>query len=326
MNIRDVAKLLESYGFRGLTPLKVDKQVFDFKFVDYRHNFLIQTFGNPAITQNKKIAIFDIPGYGKLGVSPAASVARFIYKGEHLAKEDNDSHLAKLPIPPKLKLLFAKAQISPGSRVKYIEQAMAYFNKEKFANRLPKIKILVSSQPPRGIKIKARAFFVGGSSPYFWFRDNLFNASEDFVNEIIVHEQCHQMVFMDIGRAEEESQGHGPIWKSWMRKVGLDPRRFDPTEDLVYMDPAQRSIEQEELTQKYGRVTPKSAFRNLKKAHTFLGPDQTYFFLYKERLFEGKFTERGSRYEFQGKVPNGKLYRWDLSKWLPDSTFISDTK
>lgn len=320
MQVRDVIKLLEGFGFSGLSPTKVDGNTTTLKFAYYKHNYLTKTFGVPSLVQSGKVAVFEIPGYGRLGVSPSASVVRLIYSGKHRDETESlDTHLAKVPTNPALKLLFAKAQASPALRLKYVEQALAFFNKDRFHGRMPKIKVLVSASPPKGVKqdSKTRAFFMSSvKNPYFWFRDGLFNAQEDFVNEIILHEQCHQAVFVDLGKVETVDRGHGPAWKAWMVKVGLDPRRYDPTEDYTYLTKQEQVLEDEKYTALYGPRTPPSTFKSLRPAPKYDPDVDAYILLYEGRAFTGTISKVGNRFLFKCLPPNRKkVLTFKLAQW-----------
>lgn len=324
MKAHDIAQLLESFGFQHLTPQNIEGSNFTFKFGTHDYRYLVKTFGEPTIAGKGKVAVFEIPSYGRLGVSPTNSMVRLAYKGNHAQLERDDSHLAKLETNKALQLLFAKAQTGRMHRLKYLEEAIAFFNRTKFYGKLPKIKIMCTVATPkiRGIDGGTRAFFApAGAKSYLWFRDGLFNADEHFVNEIIVHEMCHQATYVDLGYVEQDEQGHGPKWQAWMRKVGLDPRRFDPTESQAYKDRVTQNLEEEELTLQYGARTPKSFFQKKKPAPEFEGPGVEYAFVYKGRACVGHFKQVGSKYHFKGVAPNGKTFNWVLAKWMSNFTW-----
>lgn len=328
MKINDIIALLEGFGFRDLAPQKIEDKTFTFKFGDHDYRGMVKTFGQPSVAGGGKVAVFEIPGYGRLGVSPSNRMVRLAYKGNHAAGvRTDDGHLAKLETTPALNLLFAKAQANKAARIRYIEQAMAFFNRTKFHGKLPVLKVQCSAVPPklRGINNHTRAFFAPrGASSYFWFQIDLFNASEHFVNEIIVHEQCHQAVYVDLGHTELEEQGHGPKWQAWMRKVGLDPRRFDPTDNLTYKDTVTQNLEEEDRTIKYGPQTPAAFFKKLTPA-TEPPRDfsEEFVFSYLGRAFVGKFKKKGAKYEFTGVGPNRKTIALLMTTWRPTQTWKS---
>jgi hypothetical protein len=325
MQVTDVVKLLEGYGFLHLSPISVEKNVFTLKFGSHKYPLLVKAFGKPAVAGGGKVAVFTFPGYGRLGVSPSNSIVRLIYEGNHAKIEHHDAHLAKLDIPPELRTLFLKAQVTPRFRLRYLEDAFTFFNRDRFHGRLPKTKITMSATHPRlpGISQGTRAFFVAsGAKSYYWFRERLFNASVDFVNEVVVHEMCHQMTYLDLGYVETEENGHGPVWQRWMRKVGLDPRRFDPTEDYAYMDSVEKGEQEEDLTRQFGPRTPVSFFSKLEPASQFMGNAHQYVLKTKGRAFIGTFTKKGTSFVFKGVGPNKKRTQWVLKRWMPNSIWI----
>ena len=81
---------------------------------------------------------------------------------------------------------------------------------------------------------------------------HIFNNADKFY-EIFLHEMCHQAVSeITRFRAREPNQGHGPIWQSWMVKVGLNPNRFDYGGNEQYMTEEQKATKaiQKEVKQK----------------------------------------------------------------------------
>ena len=56
---------------------------------------------------------------------------------------------------------------------------------------------------------------------------------EFVANGLVVH-NCHQAVWtLDHYLSKNAADGHGTNWARWMRHVGLDPRRFDPTDGEI---------------------------------------------------------------------------------------------
>ena len=70
----------------------------------------------------------------------------------------------------------------------------------------------------------------------------LFNSKNEIFLEIFLHEMCHQAT-SEISEVYERSEGgHGPVWKGWMRKVGLDPNRYDKNTNDQYVNQDERKI------------------------------------------------------------------------------------
>lgn len=71
-------------------------------------------------------------------------------------------------------------------------------------------------------------------------------------NGILVH-NCHQAAWCISHSSDNSERGHGPVWQQWMVDVGLDPRRFDPTDSSEYSLNTPRASEDEaRFTRTYG--------------------------------------------------------------------------
>jgi hypothetical protein len=77
--------------------------------------------------------------------------------------------------------------------------------------------------------------------------ENLFNADWNKFCEIFLHEMCHQAVHQIDNVYETAEAGHGPHWKAWMERVGLDPRRYDPEKNTTYMTEKERKATEERV-------------------------------------------------------------------------------
>jgi hypothetical protein len=66
---------------------------------------------------------------------------------------------------------------------------------------------------------------------------------EFVANGIVVH-NCHQADRTLDGNLDQSLSGHGPGWQKWMRSIGLEPRQYDESDSLVYMDTNERLKEQ----------------------------------------------------------------------------------
>lgn len=310
MQQSDIAKLLVGYGFRNPLLVKMEANNYTYKFADYDYKKLVKQFGVPAVAGQGKVAVFVVPSVGKLGVSPSTNLVRVIYSGSHSSVEVRDTHLGQKATTPELALLYERAKTSPQSRVSFATKLWEYFNETKFAGRLPKPKILVSAKPPvkspllgktpRGCYIHDGKFGPGT----LWLADFLFNAREAFFNEIMLHEQCHQAVACIDKTRDLEEAGHGPMWKAWMKKVGLDPRRFDPTDDVAYKDAADAALEEEKLTQDYGPRQKLSYFKSLTKVDQVYGREVIWE--YRGRALTGVFKKVGRKIRFDGHAAGNK--------------------
>jgi hypothetical protein len=123
--------------------------------------------------------------------------------------------------------------------IKYLVERWHYYNRTKFHGKLqePNIDLLkdlyAGKMRTRGLwKVYTRELLI---SP------NLFNAPhEGWVNRVLLHEMCHQSVWEIHGpdvaiKDGAKTKGHGPVWQSEMRRVGLPPSRFDDATNDTYM-------------------------------------------------------------------------------------------
>lgn len=309
MEQTEIAKLLTSFGFKGLVLTDLDGALFTYKFEDYKHDTLVKNFGSPSLAASGKVAIFVVPSYGKLGVSPGSHRVRLSYTGSHTKQEVNDSHLAKGDIPKEISVLYERAKSSPAYRLRLVNELWEFFNETKFARRMKKPKFLMS-EVPKGVKLgkNTRGYYMPKLTPpvegTLWISTRLFNASAHFFNEVMLHEMCHQAVWCLDREIDKTDGGHGPLWQAWMRKVGLNPRRYDPTENSVYEDDATKAVKDEKLAQTYGPRAPVAEIKKLKPSKEV--PLGKAFFMYEGRLFDGAFTRRGAKYEFRGVNIKGK--------------------
>lgn len=58
--------------------------------------------------------------------------------------------------------------------------------------------------------------------------------------EIFLHEMAHAATSEISKDYSYVLQGHGPTWQGWMRKIGLDPKRFDENDNYVYTSVQER--------------------------------------------------------------------------------------
>lgn len=194
MQPADISRLLVGYGFKDPDLTKIDGTTYTFKFVDYNLKRLTQQFGQPSVAANGKVAVFVVPSYGKLGVSPANRLVRFVYTGNHKKLEIDDSHLSKHKTTDELTLLFHKATANPRYRLTYIEKLWTFYNTHKFKAALPKPKFACSPKPlAKKVSPRARGYYQGGNdftAGTLWLSQRLFNSTLDIMNEIVLHEMC----------------------------------------------------------------------------------------------------------------------------------------
>lgn len=150
--------------------------------------------------------------------------------------ENDDSHVPVTVIPPDLEKMYGycKNMTDASYRLKFNAKLWHYLNTNKFSGRMtaPSFRLLKN--------VKASSFRMRGC----WYpvkrsleiAPRLYNAHQNFFVEVFLHEMCHQAV-SEIDKVHDRAEGgHGPHWKAWMRKVGLNPSRFDPNDNSTYMN------------------------------------------------------------------------------------------
>src|SRR5690606_782390 len=62
----------------------------------------------------------------------------------------------------------------------------------------------------------------------------LFYSDVQVAAEVILHEMAHQATHEISHDFDWSQKGHGPTWRSWMVKIGLNPNRFDSRGNYTY--------------------------------------------------------------------------------------------
>lgn len=151
---------------------------------------------------------------------------------------ENDN--AKVPvthITPALEARYASIQglKAPTAQMLFLKALWAFLNTAKFGGRLeaPNFRLL-KDMGAQAMSLRGR---WTASKRLLEVSPRLYNASQNFFVEVVLHEMCHQAVSEIDGTREAIAQGHGPAWERWMRKVGLNPLRYDPNDNTTYMTP-----------------------------------------------------------------------------------------
>ena len=323
MNHQEIVALLTSYSFTDLKLIKDEETKLTYKFAEYNPKKITKLLGEPEVAGGGKVEVFQIPGVGKIGVSPSNSMVRAVLNQKvDTGSKVNDSHLGQKGTTDELALAYKQAQGNPKFRLPFAKKLWTYFNKTKFADRLTMPKLEVSTKPsfgmPGGLR-NARGVYQTGRNfgpGIIWLADFLFNSSEAFTNEILLHEMCHQAAWEIDHDTDRSQKGHGPVWQRWMVHVGLDPRRYDPTDDYEYKSGVERAKEDSELSTKYGPRASPSVFKELRKAETpVLGP---CVFEYKGRALQGvlvRTVQPGYEYAFDWKKDTSSALTWFFKKF-----------
>ena len=155
------------------------------------------------------------------------------------------------------KTAYAKAQeSSPSVRTAFMKALWQELNGTKFqsAMTMPNMRFLKDM----GDKLRKYGHWSKRNRELA-FAPKLFNAPLDIFLETFLHEMCHQAV-SEIDKVEDNTAGgHGPNWVAWMRKVGLDPRRYNNNDPALYI----HSDERDQFVQK--QAERKAQIENHKK-------------------------------------------------------------
>lgn len=255
--------ILEHLGFMGLTMRSNGGGIIKFKYTSYDERRLNHMMGAPESRPDEPYSRYPYGQSGRLAVWPAKSEVLLrnvrskspsIEMPDVLEKE-GPPPIAELPkagtenddagvpvtwIPDNLSRDYVRSQTVARYRLKFMQDLWDYFNVHKFAHALkrPGLK-LMPARSAAGMRI--RGFWDSGRYELH-MNPNIFNASQNFFLEVFLHEMCHQAVtdhwwqLTEAERADNaKHKGHGTAWSAWMRKVGLNPLRFDPNENSTYM-------------------------------------------------------------------------------------------
>jgi len=310
MRLQEVKTFLTKRGFNGLQYVSHSEETktFNFKYTEFNdYHMGIE----PTVAAKGQVAVYNIPEVGKIGVSPNNRMVRFIDAGKAIAKKKvNDSHLGFVEVTPELTELFNKAVTNSTQRVPYMKALWHYLNTEKFQGRMkePELKTGPRSgsrhKNARGVYFSTNWHSNGPGK--IWMADFMFNAREPFFLEVFLHEMCHQAA-REIDRdSSYDEQGHGPVWQKWMRHAGLDPRRFDPTDDYEYKSTDETMHQEEQLDEQFGPRQDGAELAKLKKLTKFEpGP---CFYVYKSRAIRGvlQMGFDGKSVIFEFKNPKGQ--------------------
>lgn len=307
----EIAQLLKTYGFEGLRLVDHKDKTSTYKFKDFDKKFLDNTFGSPAVTSNGKVAVYSIPAVGKIGVSPSNSMVRLKDETSGDRAGSATHHLANVKVPPAYEKAYLQAQVNPSVRVKFCQKLFEYFNTDRFDSKLETPKFSVSEKNPPGTKKTTRGAHTGGRNfapGTVWMASFMFNARSVFFYEVFLHELCHLAAWNITKSADFSHNGHGPTWQMWMKKVGLDARRFDPTDDTEYQIGPEKYAKEAERSEKYGSPATEQELAQFERYKGYTGAKLENAYLITDgRIFFGDAYEK----EFVGRSnSNGKMFSW----------------
>jgi len=297
MTLTEVKGLLTRLGFTELSLVKSDEaaRTYTFQFKQFNPKLMKS---KPTMAAKGSVAIWELEDVGKIGVSPSNQVVRFIDAGKRTqVPKADDSHLSRATaVPEELEQQFQKAVINPGKRVQFMKNLWTFYNREKFGGRMEMPALKTSNTgAPKG----TRMFHRGG--PHFttgmiWVAEYMWNARLPFFLELFLHEMCHQAVW-DLDRIlDRTEQGHGKDWQRRMTHVGLDPRRFDPTDNQEYTTGLSKAQEEEKRTDLYGPSADPASLKHLRRMTQF-EPGDCFMLIYG-RLVKGYLRTSGRSFTF----------------------------
>jgi predicted SprT family Zn-dependent metalloprotease len=171
------------------------------------------------------------------------------------AKDNDDANVPVTHLPDNLVKFYSRAKALKDDRI-YRKRFMAllwhYLNTNKFGGQLKEPRFnLLKDQDAYRMRLRGR-WWPG--KRVLDIAPRLYNAQQNFFVEIFLHEMCHQAVseidHADFDPSERYHKGHGPYWQDWMRKVGLNPLRFDPNDNSTYMTEDEKEEHKERVEQR----------------------------------------------------------------------------
>ena len=157
------------------------------------------------------------------------------------SRDNDDSKVPHVPVPQELQTEYIRVRLSNSTNAMlgFMGKMYRYLNQTKFKGELktPKLALLKNVAAS---KLRLRGCWYP-TQRRLCLSPRLFNADIAFFTEIFLHECCHQAV-TELDRVHDRTaQGHGVNWQTWMLKVGLNPRRFDPNDNSTYMSTDEKS-------------------------------------------------------------------------------------
>jgi hypothetical protein len=323
MTPTEIPRLLAKYGIEDLRLNSHDEEKHIYTYGYGRADFskMVKALGEPAVTSSGKVVVWTITSICKIGVSEGNKMIRVIDLNPGHADDVNTSHLSVKETTKELAFEYKKAQTTKKLRLPFMTKMWHFFNDTKFHGKLPLPTLMVSDNPPS--KLSDHSMTHGLWYPTqrkLWVANHLFNSPEPFFNEILLHEMCHSAVTC-IDHVNDSSEGgHGPHWQAWMKKVGLDPRRYDPTDESVYKTADENAANEEKDFLVYGPKTKLAEYRKIDKLPKPTSGQMKYvecYYLTKGRALPGVL--RGKEFTWRTASGTLKSVRW---KSTPDpSTF-----
>lgn len=120
----------------------------------------------------------------------------------------------------------------------FMKNAWDSLNKAKFEGKLARPNFRFLKRQPI-VRMRGRGLWQSKTRTLAMNRRCF--CEYDTFYDTFLHEMCHQAVHeLDKLGYREANEGHGPVWRAWMVKVGLEPLQYDPLSNRHYMSEQER--------------------------------------------------------------------------------------
>lgn len=182
--------------------------------------------GDPAFKPNRQKPVVDTPPAPKPAPTPPKPK-----EDEELDRKGPPKLIPDIPkaLEDRFETLNQSAhmlgKVSPMAALTWFKNCWKWANAKKFGGQLkePDIKLMKMSSASR---FRTRGYWRG-STREMVLSPRLFWSDVQVVAEVVIHEMSHQATHEISRDFDRSQQGHGPTWRSWMIKVGLNPNRYD---------------------------------------------------------------------------------------------------
>ncbi len=165
------------------------------------------------------------------------------------SKDNDDEGVPAVHIDPALAKSYGYIQQHQQRQfmVPFMTKLWHYLNTNKFHGAMKEPKLGLLKNATSAFRMRGRAYWIS-SDRVLNISPRMFNGSQNYFVETMLHEMCHQAV-SEIDHVEDNTNGgHGSHWTHWMRKVGLNPLRYDPNSRDTYMSPKEKAEREDYLT------------------------------------------------------------------------------
>lgn len=285
------AEFLTELGFKGLTFKSAGEDIIQFRYKDYNKAEVTKYLGNPkpaetsirynfgtsgvvAIWPQKMTVVLKNSKRNSTRLTPIEThvpptEVPVVTPNTPGSPENDDAKVPVTHISEALEKAYKYVQHTDnkGARLTFNAKLWHYLNTTKFGGQMevPNLRLL-KAQGATKMRLRGR---WSPAQRLLEVAPRLYNASQNFFVEVFLHEMCHQAVSEIDKVRENENKGHGPQWSKWMRHSGLNPRRFDPNDNTVYMTPNElreheaKKAEQQALREKQLNIVKENGLQRI---------------------------------------------------------------